>query len=217
MFFGRRRNCCGHGHKLRLRPRLATSRPRQGWSAGAPSGRAVRGGLGWQGAADGVATGVVIGRRARPYREAASPRGRGRLGAKMQAEGRRARLERAACKATIGRSRPPSTSGDESLVIGMPGTCRGPCQAAWHSGSGPACMWLCTPGRRAWLLGPKWRGRPARTLQRARAAQGGWHRSRISRANVPEGGRCWHLGLSHSENNQPGLAALQREQEDPRL
>ena len=24
-------------------------------------------------------------------------------------------------------------------------------------------------------------------------------------------------GLSHSENNQPGLAALQREQEDPRL
>ena len=38
----------------------------------------------------------------------------------------------------------------------------------------------------------------------------------ISRANVPEGGRCWHLGLNHSENNQPGLAALQREQEDPR-
>ena len=102
---------------LRPRPQV-TATPTAGDLS--PSGRAVRGGPGWQGAADGVATGVVIRAARQAVRKLQVQGGVAVWAGKMQAEGRRARLKRAACKATIGRSRP---AGESAPVIGMPGTC----------------------------------------------------------------------------------------------
>ena len=73
---------CGHGHRTMCGhgPRLTASQPRhQGWSAGAPSGRAVRGGRGWQGAAMALRRASQSG-GAPGREEAAGPEAAGALG-----------------------------------------------------------------------------------------------------------------------------------------
>ena len=191
MFLGRRRTAataaeamCGHG------PRLTTSQPRQGWSAGAPSGRAVRGGTGWQGA-------TMASRRASqsggaPGREeAAGPEAAGALG-------RQGADRRVAC-APVARGL--SDDGWALDVTKLERQRGARDRDARHAPRPwPSCMalrqwpWLCLPGGRAWIMGPKRGMTGLRALaQRARATQGGWHRSLDTpTANVPEGGRCWH-------------------------
>ena len=147
-----RRTMCGHG------PRLTTSQPRQGWSAGAPSGRAVRGGTGWQGA-------TMASRRASqsggaPGREeAAGPGAAGALG-------RQGADRRVAC-APVARGL--SDDGWALDVTKLERQRGARDRDARHAPRPwPSCMalrqwpWLCLPGGRAWIMGPKRHDRPAR-------------------------------------------------------
>ena len=75
-------------------------------------------------------------------------------------------------------------------MIVTPGTRQGLGPAAWHSGSGRGSAYQAVE-RGSW--GPKGMTGLRALAQRARATQGGWHRSLDTpTANVPEGGRCWH-------------------------
>ena len=157
-----RRTMCGHG------PRLTTSQPRQGWSAGAPSGRAVRGGTGWQGA-------TMASRRASqsggaPGREeAAGPGAAGALG-------RQGADRRVAC-APVARGL--SDDGWALDVTKLERQRGARDRDARHAPRPwPSCMalrqwpWLCLPGGRAWIMGPKRHDRPARARS-ARARHSG--------------------------------------------